>query len=146
VIGASANSDRRAPLKRSMDGTKAASTKGATQNHKDRVLTDLRLRDFDATRCPAMLLLSELFGKSLNAKDLESLAETCATHLCLYLDREAKRRKSVLLKWFDENLQVLEPFLRAHVVVETKCQDLLGSRTALEDFGVGAAQNPGPPP
>jgi hypothetical protein len=92
----------------------------------------MRLRNFDSENCPAMVLLTELFGTAINATDLVSLAETCSYYLDIYLDREAKRRKSVLLKWFDENLLQLGPFLREHVVVETRSRELLGSGDAVE--------------
>jgi hypothetical protein len=111
---------------------KARRTKSATQNQKDRLLTEMRLRNFDPENCPAASLLTQLFGSAINATDLVSLAETCSYYLDIYLDREAKRRKSVLLKWFDENLQRIGPFLREHVVVENRSQELLGSGDAVE--------------
>jgi hypothetical protein len=110
----------------------ARPTKATTQNLKDRILTEMRLKDFDPEHCPAATLLTRLFGTTINATDLVRLAETCAFCLDIYLDREARRRKSVLLKWFDENLQAIGPFLSEHIVVENKSQELLGSGQAVE--------------
>jgi hypothetical protein len=105
---------------------------GTSQNEKDRFLTALRLKDFDPNRSAAHSLLAELFGQKINGTDLVSLAETCAVCLNLYLDREAKRRKPVLMKWFDENIDAIRPFLRDHVVIENSSRELLGSGRAIE--------------
>jgi hypothetical protein len=110
----------------------AHNRKSATQNQKDKLLTHYRLRDFDPDQCPAKILLTELFGENINGIDLASLAETCAFCLDLYLDREARRRKSVLWKWFDENMAVIDPFLRNRVVIETRKKDLIGAETPVQ--------------
>jgi hypothetical protein len=73
----------------------------------------MRLRKFDPEDRPAIMFLIQLFGITINATDLVSLVETCSG--CL--DREAKRKKSALLKWFGENLQQIGPFLREHVEI-----------------------------
>jgi hypothetical protein len=96
------------------------------QDLKDRILTEMRLKDFDPENCPAAKLLTQLFGGTINATDLIQLAETCAFCLDIYLDRKARRRKSVLLKWFNGSLQIVGPFFGEHVV-ENKSQELLGS-------------------
>jgi hypothetical protein len=38
----------------------------------------------------------------------------------VHLDRDAKRRKSVLLKWFEENWNAIYPFLDYVVLEETQ--------------------------
>jgi hypothetical protein len=40
-----------------------------------------------------------------------------AEHLNLRVDRDARRRKIVMLKWFEENWLKVEPLL-AHIVLE----------------------------
>jgi hypothetical protein len=115
-----------------MDLASSRSRKSANQNQKDRLLTQYRLRDFDPDHCRAKPLLTRLFGENINGTDLTSLAETCSHCLDIYLDREARRRKSVLWKWFDENLAVIAPFLRDRVVVETRGHQLIGSAAAVQ--------------
>jgi hypothetical protein len=48
---------------------------------------------------------------------LLSLAQVIAQHLHIRLDREAFRRKRVLLKWYDENWARVEPFIRQNIIV-----------------------------
>ena len=103
------------------------SKKAQLQNQKDRFLTQQRLLGFDSTRCQARVVLNEIFGDSLTGAKMLTLAEICCFKLNLYLDREARRRKSVLLKWFEENLAVIKEFLTNHIVIATEENQLLGN-------------------
>jgi hypothetical protein len=46
-----------------------------------------------------------------------SIADLVAKKLDIRLDRDARRRKAVMIKWFNENWEVIEPLLR-HIVLE----------------------------
>jgi hypothetical protein len=89
-----------------------------------------RLKGFNSDKCPANLLLQDLYGPP-NGQDLLSLAKVCSSYLHIYLDREACRRKVVLFKWFDENLTQIEPFLRQHVVVDNE-NGQIGPRAVID--------------
>ena len=106
---------------------RAASKKSRLQNQKDRFLTHQRLLGFDSTHCQARVVLHEIFGDSLTGAKMLTLAEICCFKLNLYLDREARRRKCVLLKWFEENLAVIKDFLTDHIVIVTTENQLLGN-------------------
>jgi hypothetical protein len=43
--------------------------------------------------------------------ELRSLAEVVGAEIGVKVDREAKRRKEVLIKWFDENYALMGPIL-----------------------------------
>jgi hypothetical protein len=110
--------------------------KNQNQNRKENEINSKRLKDFDPSNCQAARVIKELFGKA-TLTDLSTLARVCISELNgLYLDRAAYRRKPVMLKWFDENLDVIEPFLRAHVVVESG-NLTHGSKTAIQRFEEG---------
>jgi hypothetical protein len=90
------------------------------QNGKTKQIVEARLSRFDPETSRARKVLRQLYGPAHN-HDLLSLAKLCCQYLDIYLDREAQRLKPVLLKWFDENIEQIEPFLRKHVVVT--CED-----------------------
>jgi hypothetical protein len=93
------------------------------QNQKEELINIDRLKSFSQEHCAAKRLLTELYGP-INGHDLLSLAKVCSHYLSIYLDREASRRKVVLMKWFDENLMDIKPFLRHHIVIENEVQPL----------------------
>jgi hypothetical protein len=90
--------------------------KNDQQNGRTKQIVEARLSQFGPSTSRARRILWELYGPTHN-HDLLSLAKLCAQYLNIYLDREAQRLKPVLLKWFDENLEQIEPFLRNHIVV-----------------------------
>lgn len=71
-------------------------------------LTD-RLSNFDYARSAAWKIIKQKGWDNLNQKELLSIASILAEKCNLTLDREAKRRKPILVKWFDENLNVILP-------------------------------------
>jgi hypothetical protein len=91
--------------------------KNCSQGVKETKLVSHRLRGFNRSYCASQRLLDELYGPMIHGMDILTLARICGHYLRLYLDREAFRRLSCRIKWFEENLGVVEPFLRSHVVV-----------------------------
>jgi hypothetical protein len=61
--------------------------------------------------------LSILFGPQVSQEELLSIAVILAAQLNLRLDRDARRRKVVMIKWFQENWIRLEPVL-GHIILE----------------------------
>ena len=78
----------------------------------DRIKVQTRLNGFDSENSIAYKYLREISEHDFKHFELLKLAKYLAKrHPCLKIDREAKRRKSVLIKWYDENFDVLKPFI-----------------------------------
>jgi hypothetical protein len=88
-----------------------SSARLSTTAERQRVET--RLMGFDVNRSPAWQDIRSRFGDSLNQAELLSLAEVIGTEIGVKVDREAKRRKEVLIKWFDENYPSIQNILAA---------------------------------
>jgi hypothetical protein len=71
----------------------------------------MQLKGFRYKSSRAWRELSLRFGTDLTASELLSVAEVVAFNLSLTVDRKAKRKKSLLVKWFDDNLKDVIPFL-----------------------------------
>lgn len=78
---------------------------GCIQHERHRI--DERIRNFDYERSDAWTELKRRGWDQLSQAELLSIAQILGKKLGIELDREAKRRKSILVKWFDENLTVL---------------------------------------
>ena len=104
------------------------------QNCKDHLLTKARIVNFDWSKCQARGFLVSIFGEYINGSGLLRLAQVISEELRIYLDREATRRKTVLYKWFDENLDLIEPFVRSCIVIETRSGRLVGDPEPLSAF------------
>lgn len=79
----------------------------------ERYRVNKRLGKFNYKNCSSYKILKEIFGPKRSKSELLSVA-TC---LCLEIpnlkiDREAKRRKCVLIKWFHDNFAVIRPHLK----------------------------------
>lgn len=81
------------------------------QNEIERKRVDQRLKGFSVKNSFGWKIICDFYGPNLNQAELLSLAEVLAQQLNLKVDREAKRRKEVLIKWFDENIGVIQPIL-----------------------------------
>jgi hypothetical protein len=81
------------------------------QTRNERTKIDERIRTFDYTRSPAWRELSLRGWDQLSQSELLSVAQVLEKKLAIPLDREAKRRKNLLVKWFEENLADLRPVL-----------------------------------
>jgi hypothetical protein len=75
---------------------------------------------FDAAKCPAWARLTAKFGPKISQEELLSLAQVISHELRLGLSREYKRRKELLVKWYDENLDVIWPFIETRVVISDR--------------------------
>ena len=78
-----------------------------------------RLQGFNPKDNPAWYHITQKFGSNIKQPELLSIAEVCANSAGIKLDRDAKRRKSVLIKWFEENWPRIQPFLNFVVLEDT---------------------------
>ncbi|KAK8864939.1 hypothetical protein M9Y10_010466 [Tritrichomonas musculus] len=76
-----------------------------------------KLADFNYKDSKAWQKLSAKFGEKINLNEALSLAEIVSYHLDIQLYREYRRRKSMLIKWFDENLELIWPFIEQKITV-----------------------------
>jgi hypothetical protein len=79
-----------------------------------------RLKDFNPKDSPVWQEITRRFGKNLKQPELLSMANVLAGNANIKLDRDAKRRKAVLLKWFEENWAVIQPYLEYVVFEDTR--------------------------
>jgi hypothetical protein len=61
--------------------------------------------------------LIALYGPRLSQEELVSIARLIAKKLDIKLDRDARRRKPVMIKWFEENWESIEPLL-GNIILE----------------------------
>jgi len=61
--------------------------------------------------------LCRRYGDRITHDELVSVAEVLNPYIGIKLDRDAKRRKNVMLKWFEDNWNTIEPWL-SYVVLE----------------------------
>ena len=87
------------------------------QNGKEKFRIQNRLRDFNPRENQAWKEITSRFGTSLKQPELLSIAQVLSQNANVKLDRDAKRRKCVLIKWFSENWSKLQPFL-GYVILE----------------------------
>jgi hypothetical protein len=88
-------------------------------NEVERRRVDARLNGFSLKESPAWRMIIRRFGENLNQMELLSLAQVLSDRLNLKIDREAKRRKEVLIKWYDENFRAISEVL-PYVYLEDK--------------------------
>jgi hypothetical protein len=70
-----------------------------------------RIDGFDWERSPAWLYLCWRFGPRLSQEELISIGTLVAATLQIKLDRDARRRKVVMVKWFEEHWAEIQPLL-----------------------------------
>jgi hypothetical protein len=85
---------------------------------KDRIAG--RLTGFNVKDNPAWKEITAKFGTNIKQPELLSIADVLARHANIKLDRDAKRRKAVLIKWFNENWTSLQPWLDFVVLEEAR--------------------------
>lgn len=71
-----------------------------------------RIANFDQNKSEAWKVLSIMYGDQIRQDELISIAEFVSAELNLYIDRDAKRRKCILIKWFDENWSKIGPLFQ----------------------------------
>ncbi|KAH0794754.1 hypothetical protein GPJ56_001301 [Histomonas meleagridis] len=89
-------------------------------NPEKRRISD-RLSGFDVKDNIAWKEITRRFGSNIKQPELLSIANVLANYANIRLDRDAKRRKSVLIKWFNENWAAISGYLN-HVVLEDSTQ------------------------
>jgi hypothetical protein len=77
-----------------------------------------RLEGFDPKSSVIGAAMTKQFGSNLTHSELVTIAGALANKAGISLDRDAKRRKTVLLKWFEEHSAELMPFLHLIVLEE----------------------------
>jgi hypothetical protein len=90
-----------------------------TPLNKEKVRILGRLKDFNAKDCGVWREITRRFGRNIKQPGLLSIAAVLAGHANIKLDRDARRRKTVLVKWFEENWSALQPYLD-YVVLEDR--------------------------
>ena len=93
---------------------------GSFQSHensreKDRISE--RMAGFNPKDNDVWRRITAKFGPNIKQPELLSIANVLAQNCNVKLDRDAKRRKSVLIKWFEENWVTISPYLD-YVVLE----------------------------
>ena len=83
---------------------------GKLRNEQARL--KMRLRGFDYHLSRSWIGLCNHFGSDLKQEELMSIAELVAKTANLRIDRDAKRRKIVLMKWFEENWSIVSSYMR----------------------------------
>ena len=78
-----------------------------------------RIEGFNYKTSRAWKMLTYKYGSKLAHEELMSIAELLATRTNVILDRDAKRRKAVLVKWFEENWDIIQGYLN-YIVLEEK--------------------------
>lgn len=69
------------------------------------------VKGFNANRSIAWIYLRSNYGDKITHNELIRIAKIVSTYTGIKVSRDAKRRKVVLLKWFDENWQTIKPVL-----------------------------------
>lgn len=69
------------------------------------------VKGFNVNKSNAWIYLRSNYGEKLTQNDLIRIANIVSTYTGIKISRDAKRRKVVLLKWFDENWHQIKPVL-----------------------------------
>lgn len=81
---------------------------------EERERVQRRIEGFDWPKSPVWLHLCCLYGPKLKQDELVSIADIIVKKLEIKLDRDARRRKVVMIKWFEENwirIRQILPFI-----------------------------------
>ena len=70
------------------------------------------LGDFDPNKSEAWLTLEENFGVNVKQPPLLEIAKIIGQHVHINVNRNARRRKSVLIKWYHDNWDVIKPYIK----------------------------------
>ena len=81
------------------------------QNNEELNRVHQRVKGFDINKSIAWNALTHTFGDKLTHEELTSIAELISKTANIKLDRDAKRRKIVLIKWFEEHWDTVKCYL-----------------------------------
>ena len=79
-------------------------------SHAERERTQFLLGDFQAQGSAGLELLHSLYPFELSRSALISLATVFSELIDVPLERDIKRRKELLIKWFDVNISAVKPW------------------------------------
>ena len=82
------------------------------------------LGDFDPNKSEAWLTLEECFGVNVKQPPLLEIAKIIGQHVHINVNRNARRRKSVLIKWYHDNWNALKPYIK-HFQVDDETVTLI---------------------
>ena len=86
-------------------------------SNAERQRINQRLNGFNAKDNEPWKEITQRFGANIKQPELLSIANVLSQSANVKLDRDAKRRKKVLIKWFAENWEAIKPFLD-YIVLE----------------------------
>ena len=92
----------------------------STTKEKERIAD--RLSGFNPKDNMVWHEITQRFGSTIKQPELLSIATVLAQNANIKLDRDAKRRKSVLVKWFEENWTIIKPYLDYVVLEDSHAQ------------------------
>ena len=104
-----------------VSGVPSAGQSKVNFDEKQRIA--MRMTGFDLKENHIWEELSRRFGSTIKRGELTNIAQVLADTANIKLDRDAKRRKSVLLKWFDEHWDTIYPLLDYVVLSDTENAD-----------------------
>jgi len=81
----------------------------AFRSEKSRIAN--RLHGFNPKENRVWFEITKRYGEGIKQQELLSIAQVLSATTNIKLDRDAKRRKSVLIKWFEENWYIIHPYL-----------------------------------
>ncbi|KAK8842260.1 hypothetical protein M9Y10_026494 [Tritrichomonas musculus] len=96
------------------------------KDNEELLFVNDQLKFFKPSSSAAWKLLESHFGPKINQEELLSLAMVVSTYTGISLYREYKRRKGMLIKWFDDNLTQIWPFILQHIVVTGRDNQVIG--------------------
>ncbi|KAK8891581.1 hypothetical protein M9Y10_028794 [Tritrichomonas musculus] len=95
-------------------------------NELERKRVSNRLNGFSIKDSIAWQEICKRFGPNLNQSELLSMAEIIGQQAGIKVDREAKRRKEVLIKWYEENIVIIRKMLPFFKLEDTEGNLLRG--------------------
>jgi hypothetical protein len=85
----------------------------------ERAIADLRLGTFSSQGSRGLEMLHRMFPSGeMTRRAMYSFASILGALANVRLERDFSRRKDLLVKWFDDNYDVLEPFLHFVELIE----------------------------
>lgn len=97
--------------------SKQKKTKENPQVQYEKLFLEEKRKNFDMNKCEAWKRLTDKFGQKVSQEELLTIAQIVSHELEIPLAREYKRRKEILVKWFDENLDEVWPFISSKVAI-----------------------------
>ena len=101
------------------------------QDYYELVFMHNALRNFDPENSQAVKKLTERFGRRTQS-ELLSLAQIISEHTEIKLYRESKRRRNLLLAWYEQNFDTIWPFIEQEVIVQEE-KEINYSETPAEE-------------